>query len=276
MSRDPDAQVRPVDPSEVGLLARLWYDGWQDAHAAIVPAELARRRTLPRFEERLRAALDNVRTVGPIGAPLGFALIKGDELYQLYVSAAARGTGVASTLIADAEARLRTQGVETAWLGCAIGNSRAARFYEKSDGTSPARSWSSSRPQGPFRSSSGATRSGCRLRPRPSRSNAVQRSRRVTRRRPSRVRWRPASGTPPPSGTPPSSGSGRGRPPAVRSRPGREGRAVPRIHPQPVDVGAEVQVRPRHLTRLSHQAEELAAFTPRPASPGTSTGGSRR
>ena len=189
MSRDPDAQVRPVDPSEVGLLARLWYDGWQDAHAAIVPAELARRRTLPRFEERLRAALDNVRTVGPIRAPLGFALIKGDELYQLYVSAAARGTGVASTLIADAEARLRTQGVETAWLGCAIGNSRAARFYEKSDGTSPARSWSSSRrPRAPSRSSSGATRSGCCLRPRPSRSNAVQRSRAASRRRrPSRV-----------------------------------------------------------------------------------------
>lgn len=124
--------VRPLEEAEVGVLARLWYHGWQDAHARIVPAELARRRTLPRFEERLRAALADVRAVGPVGAPLGFHLCKGDELYQLYVSAQARGTGVAAALIADAEARLRARGIETAWLGCAIGNDRAARFYEKS------------------------------------------------------------------------------------------------------------------------------------------------
>jgi ribosomal protein S18 acetylase RimI-like enzyme len=34
--------------------------------------------------------------------------------------------------MADAEARLAKHGVETAWLACAIGNDRAARFYEKS------------------------------------------------------------------------------------------------------------------------------------------------
>lgn len=34
-------------------------------------------------------------------------------------------------LIADAEARLAERGVETAWLACAIGNDRAAKFYEK-------------------------------------------------------------------------------------------------------------------------------------------------
>ncbi|MDZ5695843.1 GNAT family N-acetyltransferase [Chelativorans sp. M5D2P16] len=44
----------------------------------------------------------------------------------------ARGSGVAAALIADAEARLAGSGVETAWLACAIGNERAARFYEKS------------------------------------------------------------------------------------------------------------------------------------------------
>jgi len=47
------------------------------------------------------------------------------------VSARARGSGVAAALIADAEARLSARGVETAWLTCAIGNDRAARFYEK-------------------------------------------------------------------------------------------------------------------------------------------------
>ena len=53
-----------------------------------------------------------------------------DELYQLFVAAEARGSGVATALITDAEARLAAAGVETAWLACAIGNERAARFYE--------------------------------------------------------------------------------------------------------------------------------------------------
>jgi hypothetical protein len=34
--------ARPADPSDPGVLTRLWYDGWQDAHAAIVPATLTR------------------------------------------------------------------------------------------------------------------------------------------------------------------------------------------------------------------------------------------
>jgi RimJ/RimL family protein N-acetyltransferase len=34
-------------------------------------------------------------------------------------------------LIADAEARLSENGVGLAWLACAVGNERAARFYEK-------------------------------------------------------------------------------------------------------------------------------------------------
>jgi ribosomal protein S18 acetylase RimI-like enzyme len=124
--------VRNPQETEVGPLARLWYDGWQDAHAQILPAELARFRTLESFDERLRAALADVRVMGPVGAPAGFCMIKGDELYQLYVSAAARGAGVAATLLNDAEARLAANGIETAWLACAIGNHRAARFYEKS------------------------------------------------------------------------------------------------------------------------------------------------
>jgi ribosomal protein S18 acetylase RimI-like enzyme len=58
-------------------------------------------------------------------------MLKGTQLYQLYVSAQARGSGVAAALILDAEARLRESGVRTAWLACAIGNDRAATFYEK-------------------------------------------------------------------------------------------------------------------------------------------------
>ena len=123
--------VRNAEEFELDRLATLWYDGWQDAHAAIVPVELTRLRTLASFRERLQHALPFIRVAGPLGAPLGFTIVKDDELYQLFVAAAARGTGVAATLIEDAEALLAQRGVAVAWLACAIGNDRAARFYEK-------------------------------------------------------------------------------------------------------------------------------------------------
>jgi GNAT superfamily N-acetyltransferase len=123
--------VRAAQEVDLDHLAKVWYDSWQDAHLQIVPAELTRLRTLESFRERLRAALPNVRAVGPTGAPVGFCIVKEDGLYQLFVSAEERGSGVAAALIYDAEARLAAGGVKTAWLACAIGNDRAARFYEK-------------------------------------------------------------------------------------------------------------------------------------------------
>jgi ribosomal protein S18 acetylase RimI-like enzyme len=123
--------VRAAEEGEIDHLAKLWFDGWQDAHSKIVPAELARLRTLESLRDRLRAALSTVRVVGPASAPLGFCMVKGDELYQLYVSAMARGSGVAAALMADADAQFLANDVKTAWLACAIGNDRAARFYEK-------------------------------------------------------------------------------------------------------------------------------------------------
>ena len=100
------AQIVDIDP-----LATLWHEGWQDAHAAILPAALARLRTLESFRERLLAARDQTWVAGPPGAPVGFTMLKDDELYQLYVAPAARGTGVAATLISDAERRLAARGV---------------------------------------------------------------------------------------------------------------------------------------------------------------------
>jgi ribosomal protein S18 acetylase RimI-like enzyme len=125
-------EVRDAEEHEVDHLANLWYQGWLDAHEQIVPAELKRIRTPESFGPRLKALLPSVRVVGPAGAPLGFHILKDDELYQLYVSAEARGVGVAAALITDAENLLSERGYKTGWLACAIGNDRAARFYEKS------------------------------------------------------------------------------------------------------------------------------------------------
>jgi GNAT superfamily N-acetyltransferase len=123
--------VRAAEVAEIDHLARVWYDGWQDAHARILPAELTRIRTLESFRDRLEASLPDVRVAGPFPTPVGFCMLKDDELNQLYVSAEARGSGAAAALVADAEARLAGNGVELAWLACAVGNDRAARFYEK-------------------------------------------------------------------------------------------------------------------------------------------------
>jgi GNAT superfamily N-acetyltransferase len=124
-------KVRAAQEEELDRLAGIWYDGWHESHARLVPERLTRLRTLPSFRERLQAALPNIRVAGPLGEPLGFCIVQGDELYQLFVAPAARGSGVAAVLTADAEARIRCSGARVAWLACAIGNERAARFYEK-------------------------------------------------------------------------------------------------------------------------------------------------
>lgn len=123
--------VRDAEPADLEPLAQLWWSGWRDGHADILPSALARHRTLDSFRARMEQALPDVRVIGPAGAPVAFHLIKGDELNQFYVAAVARGSGVAAELVADAEAIFRARGVDPAWLACAIGNDRAARFYEK-------------------------------------------------------------------------------------------------------------------------------------------------
>ena len=123
--------VRDAQAGEIDALARVWHDAWHEAHAKIVPRALTRVRTLQNFTMRLREALGRTRVAGAPERPDGFCIVKGDELDHLFIASHARGFGAAATLLADAEARLAAGGIELAWLACAIGNDRAARFYEK-------------------------------------------------------------------------------------------------------------------------------------------------
>src|SRR5690606_29909303 len=66
--------VRNAGASEIEHLAKIWYDGWQDAHAEILPQELKADRTLESFRERLPALLDDTRVIGPPGKPYGFCI----------------------------------------------------------------------------------------------------------------------------------------------------------------------------------------------------------
>src|SRR5687767_15617055 len=92
-----------------------------------MPKGLTEIRTLENFRERLPAMLADTSAVGPSGAPVGFCVLKGDELYRLYVSREARGSGVAQALVADAEGRVGGKGVSPGWLVWAIGKHRDGR-----------------------------------------------------------------------------------------------------------------------------------------------------
>lgn len=113
-------------------MARLWHSGWHEAHRQHVPKALTDLRTETDFARRLRACTDPILTAGSYDAPLGFAIVRGAELYQFFVGLPARGTGFATRLIGAAEDALHTSGVETARLDVIPENARAIRFYERS------------------------------------------------------------------------------------------------------------------------------------------------
>jgi ribosomal protein S18 acetylase RimI-like enzyme len=124
-------KVRAARDADLDRLARIWFDGWRDGHLGIVPAALARLRTLESFRERIAAALSETLVAESDGRIVAFVTFKSDEIYQFFVAAEARGTRVAGDLMDEAERHLASRGVSMAWLACAIGNHRAARFYEK-------------------------------------------------------------------------------------------------------------------------------------------------
>ena len=65
--------VRPATTAEVDQIAQVWFDGWHEAHAHLVPADLTRIRTLESFAERLHPMLPDIRVIGAAGAPVGSA-----------------------------------------------------------------------------------------------------------------------------------------------------------------------------------------------------------
>ncbi len=130
MTEDAAVSLRPLDTADIEPMADLWSEGWAAGHAGIVPEGLLRHRTRKSFRARLLSARDRCLTAGPVGAPLGFVRIEGDELDQFYIRPDLRGTGFARRLMRAAEGALCAAGVRHAWLACTVGNMRAARFYE--------------------------------------------------------------------------------------------------------------------------------------------------
>ena len=124
-------RIAPATRADIGPLAALWHDGWHEAHAALVPTALTALRTPAEFRARVTAHLGDTSVGWVNGEIAGFVMVQDDEIYQLYATPAARGTGAARALIAHGITQIAAR-YPRAWLACTVGNDRAARFYEKS------------------------------------------------------------------------------------------------------------------------------------------------
>jgi len=125
------AQLRPARAGDVTAIATVWEHGWRDGHLGHVPGELVAVRTRKSFAERAAERLPATTVAEVDGAVAGFVTVAGDEVEQVFVAAAHRGTGVAAVLLAEAERRVSAGGHPVAWLAVVEGNARARRFYER-------------------------------------------------------------------------------------------------------------------------------------------------
>lgn len=130
-SHGPEA-IRAARAADVAAIARIWHDGWADGHSGHVPDELYRHRTADTYPGRVRDRLGRTWLAERDGSVLGFVVVVGDEVEQVYVDAAARGTGVAAMLLGHAERVVAGAGHPLAWLAVVAGNARARAFYERS------------------------------------------------------------------------------------------------------------------------------------------------
>ncbi|HEX9993219.1 MAG TPA: GNAT family N-acetyltransferase [Acidimicrobiales bacterium] len=123
--------VRPATAADAPAIAAIWHAGWGDGHLGNVPDELVPLRTAASFAERAGERWPDALVAEAGGEVAGFVIVTGDEVEQVYVAAAHRGSGLADALMDEAERRVRDGGHPSAWLAVVPGNGRARRFYER-------------------------------------------------------------------------------------------------------------------------------------------------
>ncbi|MET8148663.1 GNAT family N-acetyltransferase [Actinoplanes sp. NPDC049668] len=128
-------ELRPATENDAAAVAMIWESGWRDGHLGNVPDELVALRTANTFRKRAAEHVADT-TVAQIDSQVaGFVMVIGDQVEQVYVAAAHRGSGVADTLLAEAERLVASSGHPVAWLAVVPGNARARRFYERNGWT---------------------------------------------------------------------------------------------------------------------------------------------
>ncbi len=124
-------ELRAARPEEAEAIARIWDSGWHDGHDGQVPDELMAVRTPESFLDRAASRIPQTMVALVNDTLAGFVVVHDDELEQVFVDAAHRGTEVAPALMAAGLRQVRRAGHERAWLAVAAGNTRARRFYER-------------------------------------------------------------------------------------------------------------------------------------------------
>lgn len=115
----------------MATVADIWHRAWHVAHVGHVPDGLTAGRTLAAFHERTPSRVADTDVAEVDGRVVGFTMVSGAEVEQVFVDPAAHGSGVAGPLLAAAEERLAAAGHDVVWLAVVVGNARARRFYEK-------------------------------------------------------------------------------------------------------------------------------------------------
>ena len=148
-SDEMTVSLRAATAADTDAVASIWYSG-----GATVTSATCRRNSLPsapRSRSGSGCRTDADTTVAVVGDEVaGFVMVVDDEVEQVYVSGGHRGSGVAGTLIAEAERQVRANGYDEAWLAVATGNARARRFTSAAAGPTAASSLSGDQRAGPF------------------------------------------------------------------------------------------------------------------------------
>ena len=96
-----------------------------------MPADLERERLAGSWRDEVAARVDHTWVAEVGDDVVGFVTVVDDELEDIYVTDASRGTGIATTLLHHAEHVVRDAGFESVWLAVVAGNARARRFYAR-------------------------------------------------------------------------------------------------------------------------------------------------
>ena len=126
-----DVALRPAREEDAAAVAEIWRLGWHDGHDGFVPQKLVEARTPESFRERAPKRVSDTTVATVDGTVAGFVMVVDDEVEQVYLSADHRGTGIARTLIQEAERQVKENGHDRAWLAVVAGNARARAFYER-------------------------------------------------------------------------------------------------------------------------------------------------
>src|SRR5437588_481857 len=77
--------VRAAEPGDLMDVARIWEQGWRDAHSGFVSPELVQARRGDSFATRTEDRLASTLVAVADSAVVGFVMVIEDEVEQLYL-----------------------------------------------------------------------------------------------------------------------------------------------------------------------------------------------